>query len=85
MYGRRDSCVIYRKLNYHTVGGGDNIVVFLHGWGASIKSFEKVAMNLSNCKSYLIDLYGFGQTAITKPMDQYVPHQRADAGHGKPI
>ncbi len=63
--------MLYRKLNYHTVGEGDNVVVFLHGWGGSTKSFEKVANRLSNCKCYLIDLYGFGKTALTKPMDTY--------------
>ncbi len=60
----------YCKLNYQVVGSGKNTVVFLHGWGGSIQSFAPVAKRL-DATCYLIDLYGFGDSTLSKAMDIY--------------
>ena len=55
------------KVFYKTVGNGNNIILFLHGWGGSIKSFEFVSKNLDdNYKLLFIDFPPFGKSEEPK-------------------
>ncbi|CDE72924.1 hydrolase alpha/beta domain protein [Acidaminococcus sp. CAG:917] len=48
-------------LNFTTVGHGKDII-FLHGWGGSILSFEFVAKAMTGYRSTIVDFYGFGHS-----------------------
>lgn len=52
------------NINYKLLGeNNSNTIVILHGWGASIESFNPVSNYLSkNNKVYVIDLPGFGSS-----------------------
>lgn len=52
-------------LNFLRYGNGKD-VVFLHGWGGSIQSFDFVAKKLRGCRVTLLDLSGFGNSPEPK-------------------
>lgn len=56
------------KLDYVYIDGDDEITyVFLHGWGLSKNSFEKVVQNMDSTHAkILIDLFGFGKSGMPK-------------------
>ncbi|MBD5390809.1 alpha/beta hydrolase [bacterium] len=50
------------------IGSGKDLIL-LHGWGASLLTFSKLAKTLSsNFKVYSIDLPGFGESSIGVPL-----------------
>ncbi len=49
------------KINYTDEGSG-KCVVFLHGWGADLHSFDFVMPSLSNFRAVRIDLPGHGES-----------------------
>lgn len=50
------------------IGSGRDLIL-LHGWGASLLTFSKLAKTLSsNFKVYSIDLPGFGESSIGVPL-----------------
>ena len=50
------------------IGAGEDLIL-LHGWGASLLTFSKLAETLSNnFKVYSIDLPGFGESSIGIPL-----------------
>lgn len=54
------------KINYKYINkGSQDIVVFLHGWGLSGESFERIS-HLINKSSIMIDLFGFGKSSLPK-------------------
>lgn len=56
------------KLNYEVEGDGKEIIL-LHGWGASLLTFSKLAKSLSNhFKVYSVDLPGFGNSTVGVPL-----------------
>ena len=56
------------KIYYEEYGRGKDIVLF-HGWGASKNTFKSLAKSLEeNYHVITIDLPGFGETTITKPL-----------------
>lgn len=64
-------------LNHKFIINSDNpkaVVVFLHGWGGQISSFEFVANSLSDYNCLLLDFYGFGNSPIDRvlTLDDYV-------------
>ena len=66
----------YHDLNIHYVAEGKGPpVVFLHGWGANLKTFDRIVPNLINHYTvYRIDLPGFGKSdALTNSfsLDDY--------------
>ena len=55
-------------INYETYGYGKP-VVFLHGWGANLHTFDRLVNKLpEGFMAYLIDLPGFGKTEIGLPL-----------------
>ena len=40
---------------------GENVLLFLHGWGCDGNIFRALSSQL-NCTNYLIDFWGFGQS-----------------------
>lgn len=55
------------KINYEILGSGDNVIVFLHGWGGSIESFRCIAKDLKlNSRCLLIDFAPFGNSSEPK-------------------
>lgn len=42
------------KVNYYTIGNGEELVVFLHGWGAGSETILPLANNLQNEKYTLL-------------------------------
>ena len=49
--------------------GSGKEIILLHGWGASLLTFTKLAKNLSSSfKVYTIDLPGFGKSEIGVPL-----------------
>jgi len=53
------------KLNYRISGEGKSAILFLHGWGGSMSSFEFFENNLSQYQLVInLDLYGFGKSEI---------------------
>lgn len=64
------------KVNYKVSGKGKNVLL-IHGWGASIKSFEPVHNYLEkNFCTYSIDLPGFGESQ--EPPTVWAVEQYAD-------
>ncbi len=65
--------MIKYPLNYKITGKGDDVVLFLHGYGGSIESFSAVAQTLTKeHKVILLDLFGFGKTPYpNRLMDTY--------------
>ena len=63
------------KINYKYIDNGSHAtVVFLHGWGMSGKSFDKIARCID--KNYvLIDLFGFGDSSM--PRDYFDTYEYA--------
>lgn len=56
------------NLHYEVIGEGKPILL-LHGWGASLRTFEKLARDLSSLyQVYSIDLPGFGESEIGVPL-----------------
>ena len=56
------------KLNYEVEGDGKELIL-LHGWGASLLTFSKLAKSLSNhFKVYSVDLPGFGSSTVGVPL-----------------
>lgn len=56
-----------KNIHYETYGSGQP-VLFVHGWGGSIKSLRKLAKLVSKThKSYVIDLPGFGKSDNPDP------------------
>ncbi|MDE5868110.1 MAG: alpha/beta hydrolase [Anaeroplasmataceae bacterium] len=59
------------KLHYEVTGEGEPFIL-LHGWGANLRTFDKLAKDLSGMyKVYTIDLPGFGESEIGVPLDIY--------------
>jgi pimeloyl-ACP methyl ester carboxylesterase len=58
-------------LNYEVVGGGPLTLLFLHGFGASLRTWDDVLACIPGDRftSYLIDLKGFGLSS--KPRDAH--------------
>lgn len=53
------------KLNFRISGEGKNSILFLHGWGGNLSSFEFFEQNLSQYNKVInLDLYGFGKSEI---------------------
>lgn len=51
------------KVNYKVIGNGMTAIVFLHGWGGNIKSFEFIVNCLCfDYKAVLIDFPPFGES-----------------------
>jgi pimeloyl-ACP methyl ester carboxylesterase len=51
------------KTEYRVEGSGDKCLLFLHGWGTSMKSFDRVVSIVKEkFKIILVDLPGFGAT-----------------------
>ena len=65
-------------INYEIHGNGPSVIIFLHGFGASLESWRDIAPELSrNNTIYLIDLKGFGNSS--KPPDnKYSLQNQAD-------
>lgn len=59
-----DSCFI----SYSEIGQGKTNLIFLHGFGASMNSWDDIKgkFNTDEFKLYLIDLKGFGGSSIPK-------------------
>ncbi|MFA7229555.1 MAG: alpha/beta hydrolase [Melioribacteraceae bacterium] len=57
------------RINYETIGHGNKNVVFLHGFGASLHTWDDIKdlFPQDEYKLYLIDLKGFGNSS--KPED----------------
>ncbi|MDE6407978.1 MAG: alpha/beta hydrolase [Anaeroplasmataceae bacterium] len=56
------------KIHYEVIGSGKDLIL-LHGWGASLITFNKLAKTLSsNFKVYSIDLPGFGESQVGVPL-----------------
>jgi len=56
-----------KKINYHVFGHGQPIV-FVHGWGGSIRSLEDLALLSSDkYQAIILDLPGFGKSDIPEP------------------
>ena len=52
-----------KKINYEISGSGNEWIVFVHGWGGSIKSLKKLAELASKkYKTLILDLPGFGSS-----------------------
>ena len=49
-------------INYEVLGEKGPWIVFLHGWGGSIESFEIVAQNFANNRCLLLDFPPFGES-----------------------
>ncbi|MDR3264299.1 MAG: alpha/beta hydrolase [Clostridiales bacterium] len=50
-------------IHHITKGNGETDIIFLHGFGGSVKSFAFAAEYMSGqCRTTLVDLYGFGET-----------------------
>ena len=57
------------KINYELKGDGKPIIL-LHGWGANLQTFSKLADSLSNdFKVFSIDLPGFGESDVLLPLN----------------
>ena len=55
------------KVYYEIEGDGEKDIVFLHGWGGSIKSFEFILKKLNfNYRALLIDFPMFGKSDMPK-------------------
>ncbi len=50
-------------LYYETQGSGDDVLVWLHGFGCSLRSFDDVLPLVEGHRSIAIDLPGFGRSA----------------------
>lgn len=56
------------NLHYEVIGEGYPIIL-LHGWGASLRTFDKLSRDLSSLyRVYSIDLPGFGDSEIGVPL-----------------
>jgi pimeloyl-ACP methyl ester carboxylesterase len=59
-----------RKINYEISGKGKHWIVFVHGWGGSIKSLNKLSQAASagtKYKTLTFDLPGFGSSDNPEP------------------
>jgi pimeloyl-ACP methyl ester carboxylesterase len=69
--------VVNDILTSYNVNGSGKVVLLLHGWGDSSKTFKKLEKNLStNYKVICLDLPGFGATAT--PNEAYSLRSYAD-------
>lgn len=57
------------NINYEDIGKG-KVVIFLHGWGGSIRSFSPIVPHIK-CRCISIDFPGFGESPTCKNMDIY--------------
>jgi len=56
------------RINYEVYGSGDSILIFLHGFGASLESWRDILpLMVQERRIYLLDLKGFGLSS--KPND----------------
>jgi pimeloyl-ACP methyl ester carboxylesterase len=55
-------------INYKTIGRGSKNILFIHGFGSSLNTWEEIAdqFEKSIYKLYMIDLKGFGSSACPK-------------------
>lgn len=59
-----------KKINYEISGKGTQWIVFVHGWGGSIKSLKKLSLAASagtKYKTLIFDLPGFGLSDNPEP------------------
>ncbi len=55
-----DVSVLGSRIRYRVYGSGDPVLILLHGFGGSLKKWEKVMPLLSHNQSIALDLVGFG-------------------------
>lgn len=66
---KMNSHITTQEINYEKRGNGNNKIIFIHGFGASRKSFYDIASFFNkDYELYLIDLVGFGNS---KPDSKY--------------
>lgn len=58
------------NLNYEDVGTG-KVVLFLHGWGGSTKSFASIVPHIKDARCISVDFSGFGESPVCKGMGIY--------------